>query len=80
MDFPNDAGLVGEVGRRLLSGLGLEAALEPGRLVRPDRAEIIRHRPVAGRPFTNRLLETFAEVCSERLVTGLRRNMLNNFH
>ena len=36
-----------EVGLRLLSGLGLEAALELGCLVRPDRAEIIRYRRVA---------------------------------
>ena len=45
MDFPEDAGLVGvfgfefgEVDLGLLAGLGLEAPLEPGRLVRPDRA------------------------------------------
>ena len=54
MDFPDDAGLVGvfgfelgEVGLGLLAGFGLEAALEPGRRVRPDRAEIIRHRRIA---------------------------------
>ena len=54
MDFPDDAGLVGvfgfefgEVDLGLLAGLGLEAALEPWRLVRPDRAEIIRHRRIA---------------------------------
>ena len=54
MDFPDGAGLVGEsgfefgeVGLRLLAGLGLEAPLEPGRRVRPDRAETVRHRRVA---------------------------------
>ena len=54
MDFPDDAGLVGvfgfelgEVDLGLLAGFGLEAPLEPGRRVRPDRAEIIRHRRIA---------------------------------
>ncbi len=54
MDFPDDAGLVcefgfefGEVDLGLLAGPGLEAALEPGRRVRPDRAETVRHRRVA---------------------------------
>ena len=54
MDFPDAAGLVGEsgfefgeVGLRLLSGLGLEAALEPGRRIGPDRAEMGGHRGLA---------------------------------
>ena len=54
MDFPDDAGLVcesgfefGEVGLGLLAGSGLEAALELGRLVRPDRAEMGGHRGLA---------------------------------
>ena len=54
MDFPDDAGLVGvfgfefgEVDLGLLAGPGLEAALEPGRRVRPDRTETVRHRRVA---------------------------------
>ena len=62
MDFPEDAGLVGvlgfefgEVGLRLLSGPGLEAPLEPGRRVRPDRAETVRHRRVAA--FVSKLLD-----------------------
>ena len=54
MDFPNDAGLVGEFGFEfsevnlgLLSGLGLEAALESGRRIGPDRAEMGGHRGLA---------------------------------
>ena len=41
MNFPNDAGLVGEVGLGVLSGIGPEVALEPRCRVRPGRAEII---------------------------------------
>ena len=54
MDFPEDAGLVGvfgfefgEVDLGLLAGPGLEAALEPGHRVRPDRAEMGGHRGIA---------------------------------
>ena len=54
MDFPDDAGLVGvfgfefgEVDLGLLSGPGLEAPLEPGRRVRPGRAEMGGHRGLA---------------------------------
>ena len=72
MDFPEDAGLVGvfgfefgEVDLGLLAGPGLEAALEPGRRVRPDRAEMGGHRGIAA--FVAELLDLSEQPASGQI-------------
>ena len=72
VDFPDAAGLVcefsfefGEVGLGLLAGLGLEAPLELGRRVRPDRAETVRHRRVAA--FVAELLDLSEQPASGQI-------------
>ena len=72
MDFPEDAGLVGvfgfefgEVDLGLLAGPGLEAALESGRRVRPDRAEMGGHRGLAA--FVAELLDLSEQPASGQI-------------
>ena len=75
MDFPDDAGLIGEVGFEfakvglgLFAGLGFETALESGRGIGPDLAEMIRQRRIAA--FVAELLDLAEQLASGQVRAG----------